>query len=146
MAPTQLVVGLDGSAAGERVLTFAKDRASALKDCTIVLCYVVEWSPWAFQTPEENELRHKRRQEETKLARERIVDPAARSLRDEGFNVEEQVSHGDAAEVLIRVARDREAAQIIIGRVGTQNMIERVFGGVSGRLIASTTVPVTIVP
>lgn len=67
-------------------------------------------------------------------------------LREEGIDVDEHVAHGDAAEILSRLARDKGAAQIVIGRVGAQNMVERVFGGVSGRLIASATVPVTIVP
>ncbi len=143
---TKLVVGLDGSPAGERALQFAKERAKALGDCAIVLCYVVEWSPWSFQTPEENEQRHARRSEEIKLAHERILDPAAKAAKAEGFSVEDHVAHGDAAEVLNRLAREHGAAQIIIGRVGAKGMIERVFGGVSGRLIASAEVPVTIVP
>ena len=146
MTTTKLVVGLDGSPAGERALGFAKDRARALPDCTITICYVVEWSPWTFQTPEENEERHRRRTEEIKLAHERIVGPATKAARAEGFAVEDYVAHGDAAEILNRVARDRGAAQVIIGRVGATGLIERVFGGVSGRLIASATVPVTIVP
>lgn len=146
MTTTNLIVGLDGSPAGERALAFAKERAMALGDCTITVCYVVEWSPWTFQTPEENETRHARRTEETALARKRIVDPAMATLKADGVRVEDHVAHGDAAEVLNRVAKEKGAAQIVIGRVGAQNMIERVFGGVSGRLIASAIVPVTIVP
>lgn len=146
MAETTLVVGLDGSPAGERVLAFARERANALDACRIIICYVVEWSPWTFQTAEENETRHSRRQEEVKVAHERIVDPAVTSMQKEGFTVTGHVAHGDAAEVLNRVARDKGASQIIIGRVGVQGMVERVFGGVSGRLIASASVPVTIVP
>ena len=143
---TKLVVGLDGSPAGERALSFAKERAKALENCTILICYVVEWSPWSFQTPEENEQRHQRREQEIKLAHERIVDPAMKATRSEGFAVEDHVAHGDAAEVLNRLAREHDATQIIIGRVGAKGMIARVFGGVSGRLIASAEVPVTIVP
>jgi nucleotide-binding universal stress UspA family protein len=146
MTAISLVVGIDGSPAGERALAFARDRALAIGDCSITVCYVVEWSPWVFQTAEENDQRHRRRLEETKLARERIVDPALHGLRDAGLTVDAHVSHGDAADVLNRVAKDRGAAQIIIGRVGAQNMVERVFGGVSGRLIATAAVPVTIVP
>jgi nucleotide-binding universal stress UspA family protein len=143
---TTLVVGLDGSPAGQRALDYAQERARALGDCTILMCYVIEWSPFSFQTPEENEQRHRRREEEIALAHKRIVDPAAASAREAGFTVEEHVAHGDAAEILERVAREREASQIIIGRVGAKGLKERVFGGVSGRLIASASVPVTIIP
>jgi nucleotide-binding universal stress UspA family protein len=146
MTTTRLVVGIDGSPASERTLAFARDRAKAIADCSVIICYVVEWSPWTFQTAEENERRHAKRLEETELAHERIVGPAVRELRNDGLEVEDHVSHGDAAEVLNRVAAERGASQIIIGRVGAQNMIERVFGGVSGRLIATASVPVTIVP
>ncbi|MCK0167409.1 universal stress protein [Jannaschia sp. S6380] len=146
MADITLVVGLDGSPAGERVLTFARERASALEACRIIICYVVEWSPWTFQTAEENESRHARRKEEVKTAHERIVDPAVTSMQAEGLTVTGHVAHGDAAEILNRLAHDKGATQIIIGRVGVQGMVERVFGGVSGRLIASAAVPVTIVP
>ncbi|SFP16124.1 universal stress protein [Tranquillimonas alkanivorans] len=143
---TTLVVGLDGGPTGQKALDFAKDRARALGDCLILICYVIEWSPYTFQTPEENEQRHQRREEEIALAHERVVDPAAKAARDEGFTVEDHVAHGDAAEILDRLARTRGATQIIIGRVATKGMMERLFGGVSARLIATSSVPVTIVP
>ena len=143
---TTFVVGLDGSPAGERALEFAKERAKAIGDCTILICYVIEWSPFTFQTAEENEQRHMRREQEIQLAHDRVVDPAAKAARDDGFTVEAHVAHGDAAEILDRLARERKASQIIIGRVGAKGLIERVFGGVSGRLIASASVPVTIIP
>ena len=146
MTQTTLVVGLDGSPAAERVLAFAKQRARALKDSTIILCFVVEWSPFTFQTPEENEERHARREQEIAQAHERVLDPAVRMAQEEGFTVEGHVSHGDAAEILNRCAKDRTAAEIIIGRVGGSGLKERIFGGVSGRLIATASVPVTIVP
>ena len=146
MAATTLVVGVDGSPAGDRALGFAKQQAMAMNICTIVVCYVVEWSPYTFQTPEENEQRHARREEEIKQAHERVVDPVVKAMRAEGFNAEDHVAHGDVAEVLDRLARERGASHIIVGRVGAKGVLERVFGGVSGRLVASATVPVTIVP
>lgn len=146
MTTTTLVVGVDGSPAGDRALGFAKEQAKAMNICRILICYVVEWSPYSFHTVEENEQRHVRREEEIKQAHERILDPVAKATRAEGFEVEDHVAHGDVAEVLDRLARERGASHIIIGRVGTQGLIERVFGGVSGRLVATSTVPVTIVP
>lgn len=146
MAATTLVVGVDGSPAGERALNFAKAQAKAMNICTIVICYVVEWSPYTFQTPEENEERHMRREQEIQQAHERVLDPVAKAVRAEGYTVEDHVAHGDVAEVLDRIARERGASHIIVGRVGTKGLIERVFGGVSGRLVATATVPVTIVP
>lgn len=146
MGATTLVVGLDGSAACERALAFAKRQARAMEEARLVLCYVIEWSPFTFQTPEENEQRHRRREEEIGLARQRVLGPAVEAARGEGFEVEGVVRHGDAAEILDRLARDHGAAQIIVGRVGARGLRDRVFGGVSGRLVAGAAVPVTIVP
>jgi len=146
MSKTTFVVGLDGSDAGARALAFAQDRAKAVGDCTIALCYVIEWSPFSFQTPEENEQRHKRREEEIELAHSSVVDPAVTAAKAEGFDVVGIVKHGDASEILDAIAKERGAAQIIIGRVGTRGLRERIFGGVTGRLVASASVPVTIIP
>ena len=146
MSSTDLVVGLDGSPASERVLAFAKRQARAMEGARIVLCYVIEWSPFSFQTAEENEQRHRRREEEIATARERVLDPALAAMRGEGFDVEGVVRHGDVAEILDALAEERGAAQIIVGRVGARGLKDRVFGGVSGRLVATADVPVTIIP
>ena len=146
MSSTDLVVGLDGSEASERVLVFAKRQARAMDGARIVLCYVIEWSPFTFQTAEENEERHRRREQEIATARERVLDPAVEAARGEGFAVEGVVRHGDAAEILGALAEERGAGQIIVGRVGARGLKDRVFGGVSGRLVASADVPVTIIP
>ena len=146
MAGTGLIVGVDGSDAGERALEFAKARAREAEGAKLTIVFVIEWSPFTFQTPEENELRHQRREQELAIAHERVLDPAVASARGEGFDVEGIVRHGDASRLLDEIAVEKNAAQIIIGRVGHTGLVERIFGGVSGRLIASATVPVTIVP
>ena len=146
MTETTLVVGLDGSAAGERALEFAKTQAKRIGPCTILICYVIEWSPFSFQTPEENEQRHKRREEEISMAHQRVLDPAVAATEEAGLTVKGVVRHGDVAEILDRLASEHHASQIIIGRVGLRGLRERIFGGVSGRLVAAASVPVTIIP
>ncbi|MCX7560368.1 universal stress protein [Sulfitobacter sp. F26204] len=146
MSKTTIVVGLDGSEAGARALAFAKDQAKGIGDCTIAICYVIEWSPFSFQTAEENEERHKRRNEELNLAHSRVLDPAIETAKSEGFDVLGIVRHGDAADILDAVAKQQGASQIVVGRVGARGLKERVFGGVTGRLAASASVPVTIIP
>jgi len=146
MSDTVFVVGIDGSDAGERALDFAKARAKAVGACTIVLCYVIEWSPFSFQTAEENEQRHQRREEEITMARSRVLDPALEAAKADGFEAVGIVRHGDVSEILDSLAKEHKAEQIIVGRVGARGLKERVFGGVSGRLVASASVPVTIIP
>ncbi len=146
MAGTKIVVGLDGSEASSRVLDVVRAQAAAMDACDIIVCYVIEWSPFSFQTAEENEVRHKRREEDIALARERVVDPAVARLKADGLTVTGKVAHGDVADILDRIAVEEGAAQIIIGRLGGNGLKERIFGGVSGRLVAQSSVPVTIVP
>ena len=81
MTGTRIVVGLDGSPSGERALAFAKEKARQIGDCTIMICYVIEWSPFSFQTAEENAARHLRREEEIATATTRVVDPAVAATR-----------------------------------------------------------------
>ena len=57
---TTILVGLDGHSSGERALAHTERMAKMIGDCEIVVLYVIEWSPFAFQTAEENEQRHKR--------------------------------------------------------------------------------------
>jgi nucleotide-binding universal stress UspA family protein len=56
------------------------------------------------------------------------------------------VRHGDPAGLLDEIAKEHGAAQIVIGRTGERGLRERLFGGVSGKLVAAATVPVTIIP
>ncbi len=146
MSNTTIVVGLDGSEAGARALAFAKERAKLIGNCTIAIVYVIEWSPFSFQTPEENEERHKRREEELQMAHERVLDPAVDATKAEGFEVIGVLQHGDAADILDATAKKHNASQIVVGRVGARGLKERVFGGVTGRLAASASVPLTIIP
>ena len=145
MAGAGLIVGIDGSEAGERALAFAKERARAA-GAGLTVVFVIEWSPFTFQTPEENERRHQRREEELAVAHERVLDPAVSAAVSEGFDAEGVVRHGDAAEILEAVAVERRAAQIIVGRTGGRRLRDHFFGSVSSRLAAISTVPVTIVP
>ncbi|KIN74896.1 universal stress protein [Sulfitobacter guttiformis] len=146
MSQTTLIVGLDGSEPGKRALAFATARAKLIGDCRVLLVYVIEWSPFSFQTAEENEKRHVRREEELGLARERILDPAISSAKADGVVVEGIVKHGDVAEILESLAKSNNASQIVVGRIGERGIKERLFGGVTGRLVAASSVPITIIP
>ena len=143
---TCILVGLDGSTAGERALAYAKKLARLIGDCELALVFVIEWTPYSFHTPSELEERHKRREGEIEQARKVILDPAARALEAEGFRVSTEVRHGDPAELIEEFAKKKGAAQIVIGRTGERGIRERLFGSVSGKLIAAATVPVTIIP
>ena len=70
----KLVVGLDGHSTGEKALAHAQKMAEKSDGCELVAVYIIEWSPFTFQTAEENAQRHKRREEEIAVALERVVN------------------------------------------------------------------------
>lgn len=142
---TKIVVGLDGSGSGTRALSYAKKLAKLIGDTELIVIYVVEWSPYTFHTPQENEERHLRRQEEIKAAQERMIDPAVAALEGEGFKARGMVKHGDVADVLNHVAIEEHADQIVVARSSEGGFAKRLFGTSTGNLVMSASVPVTVV-
>ncbi len=141
----KLLIGLDGHGSGERAMAHAQVLAKQIGDCELVAAYVIEWSPYSFQTQEENAERHKRREEELSTATSRIIDPAVKSLRDAGFAASGIVRHGDVAETLNTLAEEQGADQIIVGRSSEGGFTRRIFGSATSNLVMSASVPVTVV-
>ncbi|NNG04543.1 MAG: universal stress protein [Inquilinus sp.] len=140
-----LLVGVDGSAGGARAADFAAGCAKAV-DARLVVAYVIEWSPYSFNTPEENEQRHKRREEEISRAETEVLTPLVASLGKAGVKAEGVVRHGHAAEVLSTLAGEYKASQIFIGRRGLSKLKAMLFGSVAGSLVQISPVPVTVIP
>lgn len=139
------LVGVDCSDCGGRALHYAEERA-AIKGARLLVAHVIEWSPFQFSTPQENEERHKRRKEEIKRARSEIVDPMVQSLRDRGIDAEGIVRHGHAAEVLHDLAQEFGVTNIVIGRKGSSSLKTKLFGSVASTLVQIADCPVTVVP
>jgi len=142
---TKIVIGLDGTETGERAIAFAKDLAERIGACELLVAYVIEWSPYTFQTPEENALRHKRREEEIELATTRIVTPAVEALKTAGFSAQGVVRHGDVAETLNKVTVENGGTQIVVGRASADGIKKRLFGSATQNLVMHADVPVTVV-
>lgn len=141
----KLVIGLDGHGSGERALTYAQRMAKLIGDCELLIVYVVEWSPFSFQTPQENEERHKRREEEISTAMERVVTPAIEKLKANGLTAKGIVRHGDVAGTLISIAEEEGAEQIIVCRTSEGGITKRIFGSATSNLVMGASVPVTVV-
>lgn len=142
---TKLVIGLDGSGSESRAIGFAKRQAKLIGDCELVLVHVIEWSPYSFQTPEENAERHKRREEEIETANTRAVQPVVKALADEGFSVRGIVRHGNVADLLESIAKSEGAEQIIVARTSEGGLSQRIFGSATANLVMHASVPVTVV-
>ncbi|MEM8794049.1 MAG: universal stress protein [Pseudomonadota bacterium] len=141
----KIVVGIDGGESGNRAIQFAIKQGRRMDACELILVYVIEWSPFTFQTPEENEQRHKRREEEISAAQERIVDPAVASLADSGLPVRGIVKHGDVAETLDRIATQEGADQIVVAKKSDVGLASRIFGSSTVNLVMHASIPVTVV-
>lgn len=141
----KIVVGYDGSPSSDRALDFAITRAKAQGD-GIVIAHVLEWSPYSFLTPGELEERHKRRKEELDRAEKAILAPVISRAEAQGIPVSTVLKYGHIAETLVQIAKDEDAAMIMIGRMGHSGLSSRIFGSVAGTLAQVAPVPVTIVP
>ncbi|MQA34815.1 universal stress protein [Modestobacter roseus] len=141
-----IIVGLDGSEASGRAADAAADAARR-HDLRLVLACVVPWSPYSFSTAEENERRTIDKEREAKSARERVLDPAIARLSATGdLSIEGVVRHGHPAETLVALAREHDAAWIIVGRVGQSRVRTLLFGSTPSSLIQLSPVPVLVVP
>lgn len=112
-----VLLAIDGNSGGahalQHILAFT-DSASV----RVVLAYVIEWSPYSFNTPEENAERHKRRESEISRAEVGVINPAQ--------------EHG--------------VSEIVIGRRGQSGIKSLIFGSVAGSLIQTSPIPVVVVP
>ena len=140
-----VLLAIDGSAGGARALRYAIARAK-MGGAKIIVTYVIEWSQYSFNTPEENALRHQRREQEISRATDSIIEPAAELLRKEQVEFETVVTHGPPAETIIKLAEKYGVAQIVIGRRGESGLKTLLFGSVAGNLIQTSQVPVVVVP
>ena len=140
------LVGVDCSNCGSRALDYAAERA-AVKGAKLLVTHIIEWSPFSFSTPQENEERHKRREEEIQRAFEEIVNPIVSRYREQGLDVEGIVRHGHAAETLASISEEYEVTNIVVGRHGGSSKLKaHLFGSVASTLAQIAEVPVTVVP
>ena len=141
----KILIGLDGSEAGDRAGAFAKQLAALIGDCELIALFVIEWSPYSFQTAEENAERHKRREAEIASAKDHVINPAINALKAEGFAARGMVKHGHVADLLNSTAVSEGASQIVVARSGERGLASRVFGTSTAHLAMTSEVPVTIV-
>ncbi|WP_227269968.1 universal stress protein [Roseobacter weihaiensis] len=142
---TKLLVGLDGHSSGERALAYGEGLAKLIGSCSLLVVYVIEWSPYSFQTAEENAQRHKRREEEIATAMSRVISPALETLKSKGIDAEGIVRHGNVADTLDALASSEKADQIIVGRAAESGLSQRIFGSSTANLVMQARVPVTVV-
>lgn len=139
------MVGIDGSDGSSRALDFAMARAQQSGE-RVVVAHVIEWSPYTFNTPQENDQRHQRREEELQQAEQSLIEPALERLKAAGIEASGRVRHGHAAKTLSQLAKAEGADMVVIGRRGVGSLQALLFGSVAGSLVQVASMPVTVVP
>jgi len=142
---SSILVGIDDSEASVRAAEFAAAVARS-QDVKLIVVYVIQWSPFAFNTLEENEYRSKRREEEIQSAHSKVLSPIITKLSEAKTKVEGFVRHGRPAELLNYLVREENISQIFIGKTGASGLKGLMFGSVTSNLVQTTTVPITVVP
>jgi nucleotide-binding universal stress UspA family protein len=140
-----LLVGTDCSKCSNRALEYAKKWART-SDLRLYVAYVIEWSAFTFNTPQELEQRHKRREAELQQAQERVIDPIIEQLVAEGIDAHGVIRHGHPAETLNELASELGATNIVIGRRGQSAIKAKLFGSATSTLVQIADHPVTVVP
>lgn len=140
-----ILIGIDGSPDSQRAAEYGIAQAKSEK-AQVVVAYIIEWSPYSFNTPEENEERHQRREEEIQTAHERVLTPMLDALTSEGVQIKGIVRHGQVADALLKIGKEQNASHIVVGRIGQRGIKALIFGSVVSKLIQLTHLPVTIVP
>ena len=139
------LVGIDCSECSTRALEYAARLAEKSK-LQLIVVHVIDWSPFTFNTPKENEVRHQRREAELERAHKEVVDPVVSELREQGVFARGVIRHGHPAETISSVAREFGATNIIIGKTGSSRLKTQLFGSVANTLVQISEVPVTVVP
>ncbi len=140
-----VLVGVDCSNCSSRALEYAAERAS-VSGAKLVVAHVIEWSKFQFSTPQENEQRHLRREEEIARAKAEIIDPIIKNLSARGVEAEGVVRHGHPSETLVKLADELAVSSIVIGRRGVSGLKAQLFGSVPSSLVQIAGCPVTVVP
>lgn len=137
------VVAFDGSHTA--VVDYAI-TCSLASGASLHIVHVLEWSPYAFLTPEEIEQRHAQRTKELARAEAEVLHPIMDHARNAGVTVSGEVRFGSAVSILCDIAKQKNAQQMFAGRTGDTPLKARVFGSVAIGLAQASPVPIVIVP
>lgn len=140
---TLFLVAVDGSEGSQRAARFAAERARC-EGAELLLVHVIEWSRYVPMTPQAIAGRHVEREKEIAAAREHVVAPVLAALG--GAEARTEIHHGHAVEVVNELAEKHGATQVFTGRRGHGKLGALVFGSVSGSLVQTCPVPITVVP
>jgi nucleotide-binding universal stress UspA family protein len=144
-----VLVGVDRSQESRRAVQFALNRAR-VNSWRMTIARVINWTPYSFNIPEDNEVRPVKRKAEIARAEAEVIDPIFRWLDSEGLrgdiDIATEIRHGRPSEVLADLALEGRHDLIVVGRTGDSNLRTAIFGSTSYRLVQHPPVAVVVVP
>ncbi|KGJ73378.1 hypothetical protein GY21_11515 [Cryobacterium roopkundense] len=142
---TSLLVGIDRSESSRRAVAFAC-RLADESGAALHIVHVIPWSPYSFNSPDENAHRSASKAQEIAAAEKQIIQPAVDVTAEFLVTPTTSVVHGSPADQLVSLATRHTATQIIVGRTGDSRLKQVLFGSTPVRLIQMSKTPVTVVP
>lgn len=144
-----VLVGVDHSESSRRAVEFALERAR-VNGWRLTIAHVINWTPYAFNPPADNEARPVRRQAEIARAQTDVIDPILKRAESEQLlddvEVTTVIRHGRPSEVLADIAEQDGYDLVFVGRTGESNLRTAIFGSTASRLVQHAPVAVVVVP
>jgi nucleotide-binding universal stress UspA family protein len=144
MAKYRMVVGVDGSTGAVAAVSWCAEMAGQF-DAEVVavsaLPPLLELIPPA--SPPSAPIYYS---DETRQELQRDLEARCEPFRVAGVPYRAMLAEGRAAEALIRVADDVDAAMIVVGRRGSGGFAELLLGSVPHHLSHHASRPVVVVP
>jgi nucleotide-binding universal stress UspA family protein len=134
----QIVVGYDGSAAGEAALEEALTIAVELGDNVVVVFGYAPPGIWGGEIAEHEEAIEEFGEKVTKQAREQAAK--------RGAEIEVELVARRAAEAVIEVGDQRDARMIVVGSIGESQLKGMILGSTANKLLHLSDRPVLVVP
>jgi nucleotide-binding universal stress UspA family protein len=135
---SQIVVGYDGSAAGDAALEEALALGAQLGDGVVVVFGYAPPGIWGGEIAEHEEAIEEYGEKVTAQAREHA--------RTHGVEVEVELVAKRPAEALISVADERDARMIVVGSFGEPPLKGMILGSTPNKLLHLSDRPVLVVP
>ncbi len=143
MAKRCIVVGVDRSSGADAAMAWCAEVAGPL-DAVVIVVHALP--PLMQMVPPPMGSAPLSYSEESRQMHRDDLAQRCESLQDAGVECETVVEEGTAAETLMRIADEREATMIVVGRRGSGGFAELLLGSVPHQLSHHARRPVVVVP
>ncbi|HVQ59101.1 MAG TPA: universal stress protein [Solirubrobacterales bacterium] len=135
---SEIVVGYDGSPAGEAALAAALDLAAPLGDKVVVVFGYAPPGPWGGEIAEHEEA--------IEELGEKVMAQARAQASARGAEIEEQLVAKRPVDALIGIGDERDARMIVVGTQGEAPLKGMILGSTPSKLLHLAERPILVVP